>query len=69
MHKNVPATTWQAQVHVFNYFTCLLDRVVQKNNPYRGEYYLLSFFWYSFKSSMTFSIVSYTQPIISSGIC
>lgn len=26
MHKNMPATTWQACVHVFNYFTCLLDR-------------------------------------------
>ena len=26
MHKNMPATTWQAWVHVFNYFTCLLDR-------------------------------------------
>ena len=26
MHKNMPATTWQAQVHSFNYFTCLLDR-------------------------------------------
>ena len=22
----MPATTWQARVHVFNYFTCLLDR-------------------------------------------
>ena len=26
MHKNMPATTWQAWVHVFNFFTCLLDR-------------------------------------------
>ena len=26
MHKNMPATTWQALVHVFNFFTCLLDR-------------------------------------------
>ena len=26
MHKKMPATTWLAWVHVFNYFTCLLDR-------------------------------------------
>ena len=26
MHKNMPATTWQTWVHVFNFFTCLLDR-------------------------------------------
>ena len=26
MHKKMPATTWLAWVHVFNYFICLLDR-------------------------------------------
>ena len=26
MHKKMPATQWLAWVHVFNYFTCLLDR-------------------------------------------
>lgn len=26
MHKKMPATTWLAWVHVFNYFTCLLGR-------------------------------------------
>ena len=31
MHKNMPATTWLAWVHVFNYFTCLLDRGASSN--------------------------------------
>lgn len=30
MHKKMPATTWLAWVHVFNYFTCLLDRGASK---------------------------------------
>lgn len=32
MHKNMPATTWQAWVHVFNFFTCLLDRGGSQSN-------------------------------------
>ena len=31
MHKKMPATTWLAWVHVFNYFTCLLDRGASLN--------------------------------------
>ena len=31
MHKKMPATTWLAWVHVFNYFTCLLDRGASVN--------------------------------------
>ena len=30
MHKKMPATTWLAWVHVFNYFICLLDRGASK---------------------------------------
>ena len=35
MHKKMPATTWLAWVHVFNYFTCLLDRgaSIPSKNP------------------------------------
>ena len=34
MHKKMPATTWLAWVHVFNYFTCLLDRGASKNKSF-----------------------------------
>ncbi len=34
MHKKMPATTWLAWVHVFNYFTCLLDRGASFSGAY-----------------------------------
>ena len=54
MHKKMPATTWLAWVHVFNYFICLLDRGASEASNV--------FFALSFGSLFFFDLMKYTMP-------